>query len=205
MTQVVRELGLNEVLDVVEVVSDSFAPYPVMQFVLDGARAGYAERLRRFCHFIVMSRIHRHEFIFGTGPGSRLEGIALVSVPSRNLKSASLDELRIQLWSNLGADAQARYEAYASAVAPFMPSENHYHLNVLAVRHAAQGRGHARTLLEHVHAFARHDPASSGVSLTTEKEINVALYEHFGYRQVGHAVVVPGLTAWGFFRPNSTA
>lgn len=205
MTQVVRELSLDDADDVVEVVSDSFAPYPVMQFVLGGDRAGYAERLRRFCHFIVMSRIHRQEFIFGAGQAGMLDGVALVSVPSRALKLAPLDELRNQLWSDLGADAQARYETYNSAVAPFMPPEYHYHMNVLAVRHAAQGRGHARTLLEYVHAFSRHDPASSGVSLTTEKEINVALYEHFGYRQVGRAVVAPGLTAWGFFRPNSTA
>lgn len=205
MTQVVRELGLKDVTDVVDVVSDAFAPYPVMQFVLDGGRADYAERLKRFCHFIVMSRIHRHEFIFGAGQNGGLEAVALVSIPSRTLKSASLDELRTRLWSNLGADAQARYEEYNAAVAPFMPTEYHYHLNVLAVRHAAQGRGHARTLLEYVHAFARHDPVSSGVSLTTEKEINVALYDHFGYRQVGRADVAPGLTAWGFFRPNSAA
>jgi len=175
-----------------------------MQFVLDGDRADYAERLRRFCHFIVMSRLHRQEFMFGAGPDGMLDGVALVSVPSRTLKLAPLDELRNQLWSDLGADAQARYAAYNSAVAPFMPPEYHYHLNVLAVRHAAQGRGHARTLLEYVHAFSRHDPASSGVSLTTEKESNIALYEHFGYQQVGRAVVAPGLTAWGFFRPSST-
>ena len=204
MTQIVRELGLNDVHDVVDVVCDSFAPYPVMQFVLDGTRTDYAQRLRRFCHFIVMSRIHRHEFIFGAGQDGTLDGVALLSVPSRTLTSASLDELRAQLWSNLGADAQARYAAYNAVIAPFIPSEYHYHLNVLAVRHAAQGRGHARTLLEFVHAFSRRDPVSSGVSLTTEKEINVALYDHFGYQQVGQADVAPGLTAWGFFRPHTT-
>ena len=28
------------------------------------------------------------------------------------------------------------------------------------------------------------------------------LYEHFGYRVVGHASVPPRLETWGFFRPD---
>ncbi|HEX6790020.1 MAG TPA: GNAT family N-acetyltransferase, partial [Candidatus Krumholzibacteria bacterium] len=101
------------------------------------------------------------------------------------------------------AAARARYDAYNAAVTPFMPPEHHYHVNVLAVRHEAQGRGHARTLLEHVHSVARNDPESSGVSLTTETEANVPLYEHFGYRVLGEVDVAPGLRAWGFFRGNN--
>jgi hypothetical protein len=43
-----------------------------------------------------------------------------------------------------------------------------------------------------------------GVSLTTEIETNVTLYRHFGYSLLGEVQVAPALTAWGFFRPDTT-
>jgi len=51
-----------------------------------------------------------------------------------------------------------------------------------------------------VHRMSQADADSAGVTLTTEDENNIALYEHFGYHVVGHDVVVPGLETWGFFR-----
>ena len=46
---------------------------------------------------------------------------------------------------------------------------------------------------------SRLDPASRGVSLTTEKPANLSFYEHFGYRPAGQARV-DTLDVWGFFR-----
>jgi hypothetical protein len=51
-----------------------------------------------------------------------------------------------------------------------------------------------------VHRLAGDDPTSSGVSLTTERAENVPLYEHFGYRVVGHTRVSAELETWGLFR-----
>jgi hypothetical protein len=64
-------------------------------------------------------------------------------------------------------------------------------------------RGHARALLEAVHALAAADPQSAGVSLSTELAKNVALYQHFGYAVVGHARVSPEMETWSLFRPNA--
>jgi hypothetical protein len=60
----------------------------------------------------------------------------------------------------------------------------------------------SRRLLESVHERSHRDPHSVGVTLTTEDPANVGLYQHFGYEIVGQAVVAPGLTTWGFFRPD---
>jgi GNAT superfamily N-acetyltransferase len=198
----VQQLGEDSAADVVDVVHDAFFDYPVMRFVIGPDSARYSEHLRRFVNFIVMARIHRDEVMFGVADEGALQGVALVSVPSRVVVSPSLDAVRDELWAELGADARARYEAYNAIASPFMPRENHYHLNVLAVRHAAHGKGYARPLLERVHALSADDPGSSGVSLTTELEKNVSLYEYFGYRVVGRAEFAPGLTCWGFFRPD---
>ena len=41
-----------------------------------------------------------------------------------------------------------------------------------------------------------------GVTLTTEDQANVSLYEHLGYEVVGQETVAPELRTWGFFRPD---
>ena len=79
---------------------------------------------------------------------------------------------------------------------------DHIHLNMIGVRQAAQGRGWARDLLEATHAMSLEDAASRGVSLTTEVEENVSLYEHFGYQVVGQGEVDGVFTTWTMFRED---
>ena len=195
-------LGERDASGVIDVICDAFRDYPVMRFVLESGER-YPQDLRRFVRLIVMARVYRGEFIHGLAEGGVLQGAALVSLPARSVHSEPLEALRSELWDELGAAARARYELYSAASTPMVPPEHHYHLNVLAVRHAAHGRGYARKLLDHVHALSQSDPGSSGVSLSTETEANVPLYEHFGYRVVGRVEVAPGLTCWGFFRPDA--
>ena len=72
---------------------------------------------------------------------------------------------------------------------------------MIGVRSRARGVGFGRKLIERVHLLSREDTTSEGVTLNTEKAANVPLYEHFGYKLVGHATVAPGLETWSFFRP----
>jgi len=112
-----------------------------------------------------------------------------------------LEELRESVWAELGADARARYDEYGRIGRENAPHEDHHHLGMIGVRDKAQGTGLGRVLLEHVHGLAEADPNSTGVSLTTELERNVPLYEHFGYRVTAHARVAPDLETWAMFRP----
>ena len=73
---------------------------------------------------------------------------------------------------------------------------------MIGVRARVRGSGLGRRMIEHVHSMSRADPESEGVTLTTEDPANVALYEHLGYEIVGHAVVGPKLSTWGFFRSD---
>jgi|SRR5688572_21530232 len=202
MTVSVLRLEARDVPDVVDVLSDAFEHYPVMQLVLDAKSPGYSRRLRRFIHFATMARVYRDEFLFGIRVGGILEAAALVSWPARQVTSPELVALREETWHVIGADARARYDAYNAAAAAFMPPESHLHLNMIGVRHAAHGKGHARALLERVHTLSRDEPGSAGVSLTTEVEANVRLYQHFGYTLMGDVEFSPGFTCWGFYRAN---
>ena len=87
----------------------------------------------------------------------------------------------------------------------FAGLEPHHHLNMIGVRRSHQGLGLSRQLLVAVHELGQANPASPGTSLTTERPVNVPLYEHFGYRVQGHTRVTSALETWGMFRPRNGA
>ncbi len=126
---------------------------------------------------------------------------AMVDLPGERPHSPLLEELRESVWSELGDDARARYAEYGRIGREHAPHSHHHHLGMIGVRARAQGTGLSRVLLEHVHGLAEADPNSTGVSLTTELERNVPLYEHFGYQVTAYARVAPDLETWAMFRP----
>jgi GNAT superfamily N-acetyltransferase len=95
-----------------------------------------------------------------------------------------------------------RYEAFGEAGDQFELEAPHYHLNMIGVRRSHATRGLGRELLTAVHDLSRADPLSCGVTLSTETERNVPLYDHFGYRLMGYARVSDDLETWAFFRPD---
>jgi ribosomal protein S18 acetylase RimI-like enzyme len=191
-----------DVDDVVDVLCESFYHYPVMRFVLGHDNVHYDSQLRTLIGFFVAARSLRNEPMFGIRSGDDLAATVIVSRPGVGESPAELATVREATWSDLGDAARFRYEAFGEAVGPFVPDERHLHINMIGVRRGAQGRGFGRIMLDHVHGLSRSDPDSSGVSLTTEEEANVTLYQHFGYEIVGHAVVGPSLQSWSFFRPD---
>jgi len=193
-------LGPDDVPSVVDVLCESFHDYPVMRFVLGPDCADYDQALSTLVHFFVMARVFRNETLLGLRDGADLVATALVSRPSGAESPSALRELGERVWGRLGPAAGARYMAFGAACAHFEIEVPHIHLNMIGVRRAAQGGGYGRTLLDHVHGLSRSDPASEGVTLSTEVEDNVRLYEHFGYEVLGHQEVAPGVETWGLYR-----
>ncbi|MDX1645889.1 MAG: GNAT family N-acetyltransferase [Longimicrobiales bacterium] len=194
-------LGRDDVDDVVGVLCASFFDYPVMRFVL-GSRDSYDERLERLVRFFVMARILRREVILGIRRADGLTAAALVSHPGAGPSPPELGRLREDTWAELGGDSRSRYEAFGAAVAPLIPRRPHLHLNMIGVRPVAQGAGLGRVLLETVHRHSASHAVSTGVTLTTEVEANVALYRRFGYEVVGSAGVRGAFTTWAMYRPD---
>jgi ribosomal protein S18 acetylase RimI-like enzyme len=179
----------------------AFREYPVMRFVL-GESADYDQRLATLVGLFVAARVLRGEPMLGVAaPAGGLAAAAILSLPGEQPPPPALGERREADFAALGADARRRYEDFSAAAGCFPVAAAHHHLNMIGVRPAAQGLGHARRLLEATHALAAADPASAGVSLTTELEANVALYRHFGYTVLGATRVSGTLTTWSCFRP----
>jgi GNAT superfamily N-acetyltransferase len=168
-----------------------------------GSNGDYDRRLRTLIGFFVSARVYRDEPVLGVYDRTgTLSATALVSLlPDKREAPDALATRREQVWAELGAAERRRYEAYGAACAQFTVDSPNYHLNMIGVRRSHAGRGLARKLLEAVHRLSDTDDRSRGVTLTTETERNVPLYEYFGYRRLGHALVDDGLETWAFFRP----
>jgi GNAT superfamily N-acetyltransferase len=188
--------------EVVRVLCEAFADYPVMRYVL-GDQGDYPARLGRLIGFFHGARVLRDDAIFGIVEDHDLVGVALCSLPDR-VAPPALDLLRQQTWAELGADARARYDDCVRAWEPVGVARPNVHVNMLAVPPRHQGRGLGRALLERVHAMSRERGDSRGVTLTTESEHNVALYQHLGYEVVGQRTIAPGIETWGLWRPDYT-
>jgi len=198
----VRLVPGEEAHAVIDVLCDAFASYPVMRYVLGGTSGPDDPRLRRLVQFFAMARMLRDEPVLGVVEGGALVGVATVSLPGMRESPSALAVLREAVWSDLGAEALARYEACGRAWSTISAELPHVHLNMLGVRPAFQGRGFARHLLERAQEVARATEGAEGVMLLTESPRNVALYEHVGYEKVGHARISPELESWGLFRRN---
>lgn len=195
-----RLVGPTESDAILDALCDAFHDYPVMRFVL-GDRPDYAPRLRTLIGLFTQARVARGDLVLGVdGPGGRLAAAALVNLPGDPTPAPWFEEFREQVWRELGPAERARYELYGTVSHAHDPTEPHHHLGMIGVRGEHQGEGLGRALMEAVQAAAEADSASLGVSLTTEVARNVALYEHFGYRVVGHSRVAPTLETWSLFR-----
>ena len=199
----VERLVADALDEVVEVLCEAFADYPVMRWTL-GDAPGYAARLPVMVRLFASSRAMRGEPILGLrDEDGRLLGVALVTPPVSPPPPEAFVALREATWGQLGADARSRYDALVAAWGRTAVEGEHHHLNMLGVRRALRGRGLSRPLLEAVIAAADGDPGSAGVDLTTELPGNLPLYERFGFRVTAREEVGGGfLTTWTMFRPR---
>ncbi len=171
-----------------------------------GSRPGYRERLETLVGFFVANRVAKQELLLGIPDDSgALVAAALVNLPRPPEEPAWLRRRREEVWAALGMEERARYEAFGRATQQFEVTPPHHHLGMIGVRHSHHGTGLGRVLLDHVHAVADADSQSAGVSLSTELEKNVGLYQYFGYCVAGHDRVSPDLETWVCFRPRATA
>jgi len=186
----------------VDVLVDSFYEYPAMQHIIDEAGTAYEGHLRKLMRFFVAARYSRDEPALVVKKDGRAVAAAIISTPLHRDPLPSLAKHREAVWQELGLEARGRYEALGEFWRLFVLPELHYHLYVIGVLKSHAGKGYGRVLLDAVHGLSHEDHVSTGVSLNTEDENNVSLYEHFGYEVMGHVKVNGVLDTWVMFRPD---
>jgi ribosomal protein S18 acetylase RimI-like enzyme len=200
----VKDLPPNRIDEVVDVLSDAFGNYPVMRFVIGQAGNRYAQCLHTLVHFFTAARFVRNDLVMGvTTDDDKIVAVANINRPGERGSPSSLNELREQVWRELGDAARSRYEAYGEVTRKFVIEQPHYHLAMLGVRSSYAGKGLARRLLDILHERSYRDRESRGVTLNTEDPRNIPLYQHFGYRVIGQARVSDELQTWAFYRDDA--
>jgi GNAT superfamily N-acetyltransferase len=204
MSDTAHRLAADRLEEAIDVFCDAFREYPVMRYVALGDAPERPDidaeaRMRRLTRFFVTRRFVRGGPLFGVFADRALVGTAILTLPAEPPAPLELAAIEQDAWRDLGDAACSRYEKYVQATKAFAIAAGHHHLNMIGVRASHAGRGLARPLLEAVRQLAVDDPASAGVSLTTERPANVKLYEHFDYTVVGHARVTADLETWGMF------
>jgi GNAT superfamily N-acetyltransferase len=204
MTLVLKDLPPDRINEAVDVLSDAFFDYPVMRFVIGQAGNTYDHRLRTLVHFFTAARFVRNDLVMGVATDQdRIVAVANVNRPGERESPPELDQLREQVWRDLGDAARSRYAAYGEATRKFVIEQPHYHLGMLGVQRSHTGQGLARRLLDALHERSHHDPESRGVTLNTEDPGNIPLYQHFGYRVIGQERVSDVLQTWAFYRDDA--
>jgi predicted N-acetyltransferase YhbS len=98
----------------------------------------------------------------------------------------------------IGLPTAARFGSWRREWAKRDPEEPHVHLGPIAVDRDRQGEGIGSLIMgEHCR---RLDAAGAVGYLETDKEINVAFYERFGYETIDEAEVI-GVPNWFMRRP----
>jgi GNAT superfamily N-acetyltransferase len=198
-------LSADRFEETVSVFCDAFHDYAVMRYVIGDAGQEYDARLRALIGYFTERRFAQGHPVLGieTDDG-RLVAAANIDPPRGLLAPPSLERTYARLCETLGPTAIDRYQAFVAASSPFEPEEPHYHLGMIGVIREARGRGHARRLLEAVHAMSRAVRSSPGVSLTTEAPQNLPFYEHFGYHILGRGETPDGrLVTWTLYRADN--
>jgi GNAT superfamily N-acetyltransferase len=196
-------LPAGRAAEAVDALCDAFQDYPVMRHVIGEAGTDYRRRLDLMIGVFVANRTTRGNPILAVQDGQWVVGVATLTPPTPGDPPPELEARRDAMWEVLGQDAKARHAHLVTVWETVPVTQPHYHLNMLGVRRSHARRGLGGRLLRAVHDMSRRDPASAGVSLSTEDPQNVPLYLHFGYEITLHARVSDDLETWTFFRPES--
>jgi len=194
----VVEVPRERMAEVVELLSLAFHDYPVMRHVVGAADPDYEVRLRRLVGLFTETRYLSGGLVLAVETADGLVAAANIDRPRLDGSPQELEALRRKVWRELGDAARERYADYGAVSDGFEWPEPRFHLGMLGVLPSHAGRGYARPLLDALHRVGEASEAC-GCSLTTENPANLSLYEHFGYRVIGHGVQ-GGLEGWGLFR-----
>lgn len=203
ISDAVTDIPRERLEEAVEALALAFEDYPLMRHFFEEREGEYPRLLRQFMRFSCEVRLHLGMPLLGNVSGGRIAGVAGLTTPEVGSWPSELARMHEALRETIGPLAAERLDEYSQLAEQYEPKDSHYYLGILGVRPEEQGKGHAKALLDRLHELSQAHPNSTGVYLDTEHPENVQLYEHFGYRVVGHARL-GAVGVWCMWRPNES-
>ena len=199
MTLTVRELGSNDLAEVIAVLTRGMRDNPLHISALGPDGKIRAQRLHRM-FALVISMIRRKGVLLGAFAGSTLTGVAGMVPPGR-CRPTLMENVTLlpRLLPAIGLPAFGRVGRWLAAWGGHDIVEPHWHLGPVAVDAHLQGQGIGSALLTEY--CVRLDELAGVGYLETDKQQNLAFYEKFGFRIVGEESVLQ-TPNWFMRRPS---
>ena len=197
------KLNKSHVKPAAEVLARAFRDYPIAEFAFPDIE----DRARRapYMHQFVLSYCIHYGEAYATS--ERFEAIA-AWVPPENVIVSMWKLIRsgaLQVMLKFGTKTGRRmsmFSRYLESVHKRNASFPHWYLWNIGVDPSFQGKGYASKLLRAM--FARIDKEGVPCYLETQKETNLPLYQHYGFK-VTEQFIVPKteFTNWAMLRDPS--
>jgi ribosomal protein S18 acetylase RimI-like enzyme len=160
-----------------------------------------ARRVKAFTGIFtgVLERVHRHGIVLGAFEGRTMVGVCAYLPPGKC--QPSFGEKVKLLWGvvrHAGLFTTPKALRWLGTWAKLDPKVPHWHLGPIAVDQGRQGLGIGGALLREF--CARVDLDLEAAYLETDRNINVVIYQHFGFSTVRTTPVL-GVPNWFMFRP----
>jgi ribosomal protein S18 acetylase RimI-like enzyme len=196
----VRDLQADDVAAVIGVLARGMRDNPMNVAILRGDPEAREGRLARM--FVSYFRLFSAQTPLVAVDSGTIVGVTGVAPPGTYQASPSQQLRALPTALSFGPATVVRMLRALGGWGKRDITEPHLHLGPLAVDRRLQGKGiGTQILLEHTR---RLDEANAIGYLETDKDINVRLYERFGYQVIGEGDVI-GVHCWFMRRPRHSA
>lgn len=198
-----RPVAANEASQAKQVLLDSLAADPTLQWCFLQSESKFLNRLRAYIDVGHGWHCAQGHPVHGAFEGSYLVGVAYLALPEP-LMPADFEPFETDLLRYCGADALERFGHYNRAVATSVPSGHLFSLAMLGVRRSHQGRGIGTRLIQWASASCDADPRAAGLIADTGSERVARLFTSLGYREIAQVAVNADLRQSVLFRPRAS-
>ena len=190
-------LDASEVGEAVDVIARGMRDNPLHVATFGESPERRLQSLHRFFGAVFAVMGLQEHMLVARGQDGRMVGVMGMMPPGDCLPDSGQQLRMLPALLRNGPRAAGRTMGWLGAWGKRDPKERHWHLGPLAVNAHLQGMGIGSTLLR---VFsARMDAAGDDAYLETDKEINVRLYERFGFEVVDEGEVL-GVPNWFMLR-----
>ena len=188
---------------IIEIITDGFANYPMMQYFFGDS---HKQSVRYLSKFICDEEPEDDKLqLIGAFVEGNLQGIAYISLPQNEDNNHDIETTPTPLEQRfvelIGEKAFTRVEKYINLKKANQISSPHFYINTFAVNPQNQGKGIGSAILSHIHQMSEQHSDSQGVALDTQTQQNVDYYQRFGY-SISNTVELENVNNWFMFRAN---
>lgn len=198
----ITRLNTKNTNNIIEIFSNAFENYPLMQYFFSNA---YKQSMKHLLKSMCDEASIVDNLLLGAFVAGELQGVAFITPPQDTNNNNDVESTPTaseeKFATAIGEEALMRIEAYSNLKKANKPPSPHFYINALGVHPQSQGKGIGKAILSQVHQMSEQHSDSQGVALDTQTQENVGYYQRFGY-DVSNTAELENVKNWFMFRVN---